>query len=206
MKNFNRLGMIFVFAVALTGCSFLKPAENTDKQDQKEKVADKVTGKLADIIGLGDELICEYEFEGVVQKSYIKGEQYYAESKIEGKDAKSIVKDNCMWTWWQVGDKTQGTKMCFDPETIEKAQEDAKTPGSIYEAPNSNIPSDVDYSCNRADVDDKLFTPPADVEFTDLSAMMKSLPAVGTGQPNVINNGQAPSEEELKKLMEQFGQ
>ena len=54
-------------------------------------------------------------------------------------------------------------------------------------------------SCKPGTVADSLFTPPAEIKFTDYSNMMKDLQKVA--QPT---NG-AMNEESLKQLMEKYG-
>ena len=63
-------------------------------------------------------------------------------------------------------------------------------------------------SCKPAVVSDSLFTPPTTVEFTDFSKMMEGLvPATqgGTGGVGVGDNPAVIDQDQINKLMQQYG-
>ncbi len=75
------------------------------------------------------------------------------------------MKDNCMWTWSE--DEAQGMKICFE-ETDPEATD-------IWEQPEGTVGTDMTYTCLPAAVTEAKFTPPTDVEFMDLDAMMQGM-------------------------------
>ena len=109
---------------------------------------------------------CTYTVEGNEYESYIKGENYRGKIKTaEGKTGEVIIKDNCMWTWSE--EEVQGIKTCFevsDPETPD-----------VWEQPQGAVGTNMTYTCLPAAVTDAEFTPPSNIEFMDLDAMMEGL-------------------------------
>lgn len=107
-----------------------------------------------------------------------------------------------VYTWSE--DMSQGAKMKVPTEEEMKAMQDQ---AQDYQDSNPSFASEEDYQayqsqgytidCRGTSVGDSEFTPPSNVEFRDLSAMMESVPS-----PNA--DGQMDMEE-LKKLQEQYG-
>lgn len=57
------------------------------------------TGRLKDAIAQGVPMKCTWKQNGFSGSGYVKGNKYYGEVAIEGKQGYIIMKDNCMWTW-----------------------------------------------------------------------------------------------------------
>ena len=55
-------------------------------------------------------------------------------------------------------------------------------------------------SCKKANPDDLLFTPPANVEFKDFSEMLKTVPSGSSDSTNT----QVPNQEQIENLMQQY--
>ncbi len=203
MSALKITGLIIASGVLLGGCIRLpwqkQVGQNTDQQTEQSSF----TGGLKDMLALGQEFKCETEVNGVAQTTFIKNGQFYSEMVVEGKLTKTIVRDNCMWNW-QEG-VPQGSTICFEPDEAEGAEATAGAEQSIFDVKGEDLPQ-TDLSCDKANVSNDLFTPPTDIKFTDIGALMKATPAVGTGQPNVLGIEDLPSQEELDKLIQQLGE
>ena len=85
-----------------------------------------------------------------VTAGYFKGQKYYGEVIMKGKQGYIIMVGNCMWSWEK--DSKQGAKTCFT--------------GNIWDLQGE---SKSTYTCRPAIFSDSLFTPPSDVQFIDVS-------------------------------------
>lgn len=171
------VGLVFV----LSGCSLFgvdqaaNTKENAEKvvgevADKMDKVAEKMDeagggdpfdGTMEAAMKLGVPMKCTVETDEVKSTTYVKGENFYSEMMVDGKESRVIVKDNCMWSW-TTENETQGIKMCFEDDIMESDE---------YEEYSGSTP-DVDYHCLPAVITDSKFTPPSDIEFTDMDAFM----------------------------------
>jgi hypothetical protein len=96
-------------------------------------------------------------------------------SQVDGEDISGSVISDGAWVYsWSTGPMAYATKMKVDDYETE-------TPGDEELFDNLNettedsvnyFEDDVTYNCWDWDVDASVFTPPSDIEFTDLSAMM----------------------------------
>lgn len=90
-----------------------------------------------------------------------------------------IMKDNKMYFW----NGKEGMMMEFDPSAMMGEAPAKNVPGQ--QKPEDVVAALEQYKqyCKSATVSDSLFTPPADVKFTDVSAMMKGAQTnPGTGE------------------------
>lgn len=127
------------------------------------------TGKLKDALSLGASMKCTWETdESNFGTAYIKGAKVYSDVTYADQRAYSIMVDNCVYSW-QEG-KTEGLKICFEPEEVEEAAGEAPSAeGFFREQP------DIDYSCVTAVVSDAKFRPPTHITFVDPEEMMRQL-------------------------------
>ncbi len=79
----------------------------------------------------------------------------------------------------------QGIKMKFDGttkgQTIEDLQESNPNPGI-------NPNTDMEYNCQKWNVDVAMFVPPARITFNDLSEIMKNIPTTSKEACAICNN------------------
>ena len=139
---------------------------SVDVTPSDSSASDSFSGTLKDAVNLGIAMKCTYTVEGNEYESLIKGENYRGKIKTaEGKTGEVIMKNNCMWTWTE--GEVQGMKTCFeesDPETTD-----------MWEQPQGAVGTDITYTCLPTTVTDAEFTPPSDIDFMDLDAMMEGL-------------------------------
>ncbi|QQR64081.1 hypothetical protein IPH70_00920 [Candidatus Roizmanbacteria bacterium] len=109
-----------------------------------------------------------------------------------------ILKDKKMYSW---NDTTKQGFMMQVPDLKITPTQNSKTGAGKGTNPSDALAMIEKYksSCKPGTVADSLFTPPAEIKFTDYSNMMKDLQKVA--QPT---NG-AMNEESLKQLMEKYG-
>ena len=109
-----------------------------------------------------------------------------------------ILKDKKMYSW---NDTTKQGFMMQVPDLNITPTQNSKTGAGKGTNPADALAMIEKYksSCKPGTVADSLFTPPAEIKFTDYSNMMKDLQKVA--QPT---NG-AMNEESLKQLMEKYG-
>lgn len=152
-----------------------QPAEKKTLKDlfslgssQKCSFTDAVSGSTGTVYVAGGEARTEFTFrspDGSVQTSHMisKNDQAY------------------MWTEGE----TQGYTISLKDESSEDA-----TTGDTT-APGPELDSEVDYTCENWSADAGYFALPAGVTFTDLSALMETVPAVGEETlPREIDEGE----------------
>lgn len=174
MKKTFIFGLILL-AILLTGCLPSGRKESTKegtKPEGQEQKEESYSGNLEKMMGLGLPLKCSWkQDESYYGESWIKDKNSYGEVHQEGKVAKVIAKDNCIWAWEE--GNLQGTKMCFKPGEMEAAQTETETttqdqPNFQYQQPK------VNYQCQPAVFGEDKFNPPAEVNFTDINQMMEN--------------------------------
>jgi hypothetical protein len=137
-------------------------------QEIPEPEQETFTGKIKDALSLGKSMKCTWEKDsGNFGTAYIKGEKVYTDVTSGGTRMHSIFADNCTY-WWEEG-KTEGSKICIEPE--EEVEEEA---GPAPEAFAWETP-DISYNCSVTVIADSKFNPPSGIEFTDLFEALKGL-------------------------------
>lgn len=131
---------------------------------------EEFSGSLKAVMALGAPMKCTWKKDdNYFGSSWVKGKSSYGEVSTEGRIAKVIYKDDCIWSWEE--GNPQGMKMCFDPEEMEEMLEGAETETET-EAQAQGMPSDIDYQCRPDVFTDAKFNPPAGVNFMTLEEMM----------------------------------
>jgi hypothetical protein len=193
---FKNVVLIAIAGIALGGCSLLPGASENPLSGGG---GDSFTGSLRELVSLGKEFECTTTVEGVVSTSYIKGERFYSEAETPEGMVKSIMKDNCTWSW--VEGQAQGFTLCFDPSEAGDYIDTEGEVTEIWDWDNEYVDADVDYNCKAAKVDAALFTPPANVTFTDMQNLLPTnLPAQD------FEAMDAEAQEFYRQAMEQLGQ
>ena len=136
---------------------------------QEQTAGESFTGKIKDAFMKNIPLKCTYKMsDNNFGVGYLKNKKYYGEITANGKLGYIILVDNCLWSWSK--DETKGVKMCFEPKEGEDIWADFEKEQKTGE---------VNYNCAPSVVNDAVFTPPSNIQFTDFNEMMK-----GLGQPN----------------------
>lgn len=149
----------------------IQEEEQTEGQESSGQ-QEAITGSLKEMLGLGRSLKCSWSNDGGSGTTWVKNDMFYNEVTSEGQQARVIFKDDCMWSW-QEG-RTQGAKMCFSPEEAEEiiSGESEDSEAADTEA---SIPTDVEYSCQPANISDAKFDLPENVQFMDVGEFMQGM-------------------------------
>lgn len=184
-----------------------KTATQQTAQKTTGSKVEEFTGSLADILKMGSAVKCTGSYSddnGTTNITvYASGNKSYSEMTVNNDDQGTfmmhgIFDGDWMYSW---GDYGMATKMkVSDIQDLSQngpanvpTQEDYQ--GNQTEGPQA-FEENYDYSCTPWVVDNSKFTPPSDVEFTDMSQMMKDL-------NNAMDSGDT---EQMKQMMEQFAQ
>jgi len=168
------LALLLFFALVLTGCLPKKEGEpvgeGASTKQEKSVKEESYSGNLEKMMGLGIPLKCTWKMnENYYGTSWVKGKNSYGEIVQEGRTAKVINKDNCMWAWEE--GNPQGTKMCMEISQ-EEMKEQVEESKAMMKQQGFQTP-DVDYKCLPAIVSDSKFNPPGNVNFMDVGEMMQ---------------------------------
>jgi hypothetical protein len=164
MKIISKIVAISLVAFTLTGC-FKK----------QEQTANQQSGGIQNIFGGNKGMKCVYEMNGQTVTTYVKGDKVRTEGvQTEGNsvDGMMISDGEWMYTWDSVSKK--GTKMNI--KQIEEMAGDDMT----KEVESDEIPEDMQVEiekmedefaakCSNEKINDSMFVPPTDVEFTDMT-------------------------------------
>lgn len=213
-KGGPKTGVILIIVLLLIlvgGAAYLLLSKNTTSQvanttssaKKASPTSSNTFSSIQDALAKSMSLQCDYsDDKGTKTTSYMKSGAIRSDIVMASgsKGSSSVImKNNTLYMW----SGKEGTKMTFDiSEMMAKV-----TPGT-QKTTSAQKPGDVienlekyKQSCKPATVSDALFTPPADVKFVDLSQMMKP---GSTGTQSGV--GTAMTEEQLKKLQEQYQQ
>jgi hypothetical protein len=178
-KSLPIIIVLIVIVLALVGWFVWGKGETVtpggDQQVTEEQTqGESFSGKIKDAFMKNVPLKCTYKMDdNNFGTGWIKNKRYYGEITANGKQGFIILVDNCMWTW-NKDEKDMGVKMCF----AEQQDEDF---WDSFEESQQN--GDYNYNCTASVVNDAVFTPPADVKFTDIDALMDQA-TQGTEQPS----------------------
>lgn len=179
MRKFFPIVIVLVLAVLLSGCDLLQKkeestGESTSSTKESTTKEEGYSGTLEKMMGLGLPLKCTWKrdenYHGI---SYLKGKKSYGEVTAQGKTAKVIFKDDCMWNWEE--GNAQGIKMCFEPSEAEEVSGEGVSEGGDWADKEKMQPSDIEYNCRPAVITDDKFNPPGDVQFMDMEEMMEGM-------------------------------
>ncbi|MFH0943236.1 MAG: hypothetical protein V1810_03620 [Candidatus Beckwithbacteria bacterium] len=169
MKKFL---VILAAGVLLTGC-----VKKTGTIGTGQNKVEEFTGNLKEAMAKNLPMKCEWKQNNNSGASYVKGDDIYVETIVDGKNGFIIMKDNCMWSW---GDQMeQGVKFCSEPTEVE-VNEDIKNQTGEDKA--EGVDWQMEYKCAPAIFGEEKFTPPAGVKFTDMDEMLQGLGNPGSDQ------------------------
>ncbi len=150
---------------------------------------DEMKGKdsLASLMKLGKSMECTFLFSSEGMRG--EGTSYFDKGKSrvdslytggEGEaQASYMISDtetNMMYTWFTTDGVTSGMKMNIPTNTtVDESGNSSPT------TPQVNTDTDVNYDCKPWNVDNSVFAPPADVEFSDMGEMQKKMESMQNG-------------------------
>ncbi|MCA9365866.1 hypothetical protein KC723_03140 [Candidatus Kaiserbacteria bacterium] len=147
-----------------------------NNQDKME--APSGLGSLASLIGLGQNITCDYSFSDEGNSG--SGTGYFAKDKMrvdstmqtDGQtyDSHMINDGEYTYVWTTTSDQPFAMKM-----PVEEFEQDSPLIEEDSQQTQVSMDQQVEYDCNSWSVDQSVFVPPADIEFTDMEAMMKQM-------------------------------
>jgi hypothetical protein len=196
-KNKNLIiAAVVIILIALGAAGYLlmnqnqAPAQTESSTSIPQEQNTDVFSTIKDALSKSLSLQCEFtDEEGRKTVSYIKNGQVRADitsSKPE-ESGSVIVKDKKMYFWNSRG----GFTMEFTDEMMDSAESSAQGQDII-----ENLEK-YKQSCRAATVSDALFSPPSDVEFQDMSDMMKMVPTGDSAMPSV-------DQKQVEEMMKQY--
>ena len=188
MSTQNLLIMVVAGVVVVGGGWFLVSQEDDMSSDDKEAMNDQVAemeemsgfGSLASLMGLGQNLTCDFNYSApdaagaVAGTVYVAGENIAADFEMEQAgevyESHMIQDGNMAYTWTT---SSQGT-FAFKSEISEPDPEVmAEYAGSASgSSRNMDLSQEVDYDCRAWNVDSSKFVPPSDINFMSQQEMM----------------------------------
>lgn len=211
MKKFHAvvlIGSVFLFS----GCLKKTPTTTAtieDGQTTKESVSE--WQKIGEAMESGKSVKCEMTNTQTQQTSqyYMNGEKIRVDTLDEKNPEASgsfLTDSEFMYTWNDI--KKEGVKFAVVEPTED--QDDQKLePSESTKAPDFSKESAWDdyknlgytVTCTTESVDDKMFTPPADVKFTDMSAFMQKPQDNGEAEKD---DEQELNQEQIDQIMKQY--
>lgn len=155
-------------------------------------------GSIKDALSKSLSLQCLYDENGKKTTAYIKAGAVRADMSGGTKEENGsvIMKENRLYFW----NGKEGIMMQLDTPPVPSGTTAQAKPSK---APNADFMEGLEKykdACKPAVVSDALFTPPADVKFVDQTKMMEDAKKLMKG----VTPGSAMSEEDVKKLMQQY--
>ncbi len=162
----------------MTASDTTVPAANPDSMKGKDSI-------MA-LFKLGKSMECTFSFSSGDMKG--EGTGYFDKEKSRVDSLYSVVGDapmasymitdgstNMMYSWFLNEGKMTGMKMSLPKEVDGEEVKDNTKPQAPAGAPQVTPETDVTYDCKPWVVDNSVFVPPRDVEFTDMSEMQKMM-------------------------------
>lgn len=153
-----------------------KPEQETTVTPNTEEQSSETTSKgtIKSLIGLGKSLTCDVTYP--TSDGQVNGTVYVADDKrmrgdfvITTKENKQMdshmIQDAGLGYFWS-SQAPQGTKM--------KIEENVPTP-TPGTSQNVDVNSEVQYKCSDWSVDSSKFTPPANIQFMDMTQSMQQM-------------------------------
>jgi hypothetical protein len=136
---------------------------------------EEFNGTLAQAMKLGVPMKCEWSSPEGTGESYVKGDDVYLKTQVQGRTGFMVRKGDCTYTWSQ--DQKQGVKFCdLEPTAAPEGTADDNdwVPDSgNYKA--EGVDWKVEYKCRPDIFSGDRFELPAGVEFLDMAATLKGL-------------------------------
>lgn len=179
--------VVIILVVVLGGAAFImsknssKTPVSTQATQNENPTASNNQKSLKDLIASGQAQKCTFKDKS--ESVDVEGTTYIDNGKMRGDfnsavGGKSIamhmiVSDKTSYTW--MDGQTTGFKMEFDPEKM------AAPTGTQQGQQSVDVNKLIDYNCSGWSVDSSVFTPPANIKFSEMGGMMVPSGVVPTG-------------------------
>ncbi len=155
----------------------------TTPKGTSEQKNEEFSGTLAQAMKLGVPMKCEWSSPEGSGESYVKGEDVFAKSQVQGKTGLMLKKGDCVYTWSEA--ERQGVKFCQAalPSPVAASAQPETTP----EAENDQaqgVDWNVQYKCRPDIFSGDKFDLPNDVQFLDMESTFKNMMLPSPVTPN----------------------
>jgi len=167
------LFLLSLSAFLLAGClpkKTTEPAGTTPQteQNQTQEEGKTIFDSIKDAMSKSLSLECKYAEKETEVVAYIKGKSVRSDSEYQGTKTSVIIKDNQMWLW--TNKDNQGMVLDVGESSQDQAGQTGTTnPDDVIEAIEK-----YKQNCRQTIVADSLFNPPGNIDFQDLSQMLKN--------------------------------
>jgi predicted small secreted protein len=185
MKKYSKILILLLVPFLLTAC--VKKPQNMEGNGQNDQAMENdngdssFTGTVMDLLSMGKSMKCtaKYAAEGVENNytMYTMGDKVYSEMEVdmgaEGKiSQRSLMAGDMVYTWNP--ETNMGTKMSLKEFEDVDVDADVETPEE-QDSSYKDFKQEFDYNCKAWVPNPSLFSPPSDIEFVDMTAMMKDM-------------------------------
>lgn len=194
MNNKARVSLVILSAALLSACTAPK---TPGVENQAQNSEQNQSSSLRDLLSMGQTQTCtfsttmtdENKVTSTTQATvYISGEKLAEEIQTSSTDKNvgtinmRMISDGTYMYSWDTSKKMPGVKILI-PTPGEENQDTQK-------AQNERVDLDqkVDMKCSPWVFDNSKFTLPTDVQFTDLSELMKNIPSMPANIPSMPAN------------------
>lgn len=192
------IGIVAVVLIIVAGVFLLskKPSSSISQEAVNQQLTSSgestaTRGSIKSLLGIGKNETCivsypsaEGETKGTVYVSGKKMRGDFTVKDTSGKEIEShMIADEAYNYFWSSA-VAQGTKMKID-ETVQA------TPTPNAQTQGTDLDREVDYKCSSWPVDDSKFVPPANIQFMDISQVIKQTQT----QPSIMNTQKSACEQ-----------
>lgn len=187
ISNKSKIVTIFICALIFSACTKNnQPKQMIDQQINNQQEEQGLKGKFSfkNLLSQGKNFSCTYKFSDqkneteTTGKSYIFGKKMYQEietinSQNDSISTKGFVLSDGEYIYTWSPEKSSGMKIKIEDQNLE----DEKVKTDVAGA-KEGMEAEYDMECLPWEVDEKVFSLPEGVNFTDFSEMMKNIPRV----------------------------
>jgi hypothetical protein len=194
MRNITKLSLVIISAVLLSACTAKAPTGTENQADEDNTGTEQSQStSIRDLLAMGQNQMCTVSTSEIDEESgtktdtqgtiFISGKKMAQEVIVTStdKDAPNmnmyLISDGTYMYTWNPQYKDQGVKMKItEPEETTDTKDNAKSSAV-------NLDEKVNVKCSPWTVDSSKFNIPKDIQFTDLSEMMKNIPTMPANVP-----------------------
>jgi hypothetical protein len=192
MRNITKFSLVILSAIFLSACTTPAPS-NTNTQAGEDKTTpteQSQTSSLRELLAAGKSQKCVFtssrtdDNKVTINTSgtiYISGKKMLEEIQVKSNDKEALnidtrlISDGTTIYTWDANRKNSGIKF--------KIAEQAAVAGTKTQNQSVDLDNKVDMKCSAWALDETKFNVPTDIQFTDLSEMMKNIPTVPANLP-----------------------
>ena len=151
--------------------------------EQKSEDSGSIKSSIKSLLGGGKNVMCTVKYPTADQSA--EGTIYVSSKKMRG-DFKMMVEGKSVESHMITDDTYSYSWSSMMPQGVKMKMAQIEAPTASPTSGQVDINNEVDMNCFNWGVDNSKFTPPSDIQFMDVSTMMKpaSSPASGQTQQN----------------------